>query len=89
MRILIIEDDPIISETLDICFSLRWPEAVVVVTDTGEEGLKLATAQPPDVIILEARPKSRKSPKIVTPPDTNFWPKLPRKGVFGRISRGH
>ncbi len=53
MRILIIEDDPIISETVDICFSLRWPEAEVVLTDTGEEGLKLATAQPPDVIILD------------------------------------
>ena len=53
MKLLIIEDDPIISETVDICFSLRWPEAEVVLTDTGEEGLKLATAQPPDVIILD------------------------------------
>ena len=53
MRILIIEDDPIISETVDICFSLRWPKAEVVLTDTGEEGLKLASAQPSDVIILD------------------------------------
>ena len=53
MRILIIEDDPIISETVDICFSLRWPEAEVILADTGEEGLKLATAQPADVIILD------------------------------------
>ena len=53
MKILIIEDDPIISETVDICFSLRWPEAEVVLTDTGEEGLSLATAQPHDVIILD------------------------------------
>jgi len=53
MRLLIIEDDPIISETVTICFSLRWPEAEVVVTDTGEDGLKMAIAQPPDVIILD------------------------------------
>ena len=53
MQFLIIEDDPIISETVQICFSLRWPEAEVVVTETGEEGLKLVTAQPPDVIILD------------------------------------
>ena len=53
MRMLIIEDDPIISETVTICFSLRWPEAEVVVTDTGEEGMKLATTQPPDVILLD------------------------------------
>ncbi len=53
MRFLIIEDDPTISDTVQICFSLRWPDAEVVATDTGEEGLKLATAQPPDVIILD------------------------------------
>ncbi len=53
MRILIIEDDPIISETVDICFSLRWPKAEIVLSDTGEEGLKLAAAQAPDVIILD------------------------------------
>ncbi len=53
MRILIIEDDPIIRETVDICFSLRWPEAEVVLADTGEEGLKLAIAQHADVIILD------------------------------------
>ena len=53
MRLLIIEDDPIISETVTICFSLRWPEAEIVATDSGENGLKLATAQAPDVIILD------------------------------------
>ena len=38
--------------------------------------------------VLEARPKSRKSLKIVALPDTNYRPNSPRKGVFGRISRG-
>ena len=53
MKILVIEDDPIISETVTICFNLRWPEAEVITTDTGEQGLKLATASTPDVIILD------------------------------------
>jgi DNA-binding response OmpR family regulator len=53
MKLLIIEDDPVISETVTICFNLRWPEAEVVVTDSGETGLKLATAEAPDVIILD------------------------------------
>ncbi len=53
MRFLIIEDDPIVSDTVNICFSLRWPDAEVVITDTGEEGLKLVTAHPPDLIILD------------------------------------
>ena len=36
---------------------------------------------------LEVRPKGRKSLKNVILPDTNFRPKLPRKGVSGRASR--
>ena len=53
MKILVIGDDPIISETVTICFNLRWPEAEVMATDSGEPGLKLATASTPDVIILD------------------------------------
>ena len=53
MKILVIEDDPIISETVTICFNLRWPEAEVITTDSDEQGLKLATASTPDVIILD------------------------------------
>ena len=53
MKILVIEDDPIISETVTICFNLRWPEAEVITTDSGEQGLKLAAASTPDVIILD------------------------------------
>ena len=53
MRILIIEDEPIISDTVTICFNLQWPEAEVVVAESGEEGLKQATRQAPDVTILD------------------------------------
>ncbi len=53
MRILIIEDEPIISDTVTICFNLQWPEAEVVVAESGEEGLKPATRQAPDVTILD------------------------------------
>jgi two-component system, OmpR family, KDP operon response regulator KdpE len=53
MKLLIIEDDPVISETVTICFNLRWPEAEVVATDSGEEGLKLAARESPDVVILD------------------------------------
>ncbi len=53
MRFLIIEDDPIISDTVQVCFSLRWPDAEVVTADTGEEGLELVTAHRPNVVILD------------------------------------
>ena len=53
MKLLIIEDDPVIADTVTICFSLRWPEAEIVCTDNGEEGLTLAETESPDVIILD------------------------------------
>jgi two-component system KDP operon response regulator KdpE len=53
MKLLIIEDDPIISETVTICFNLRWPEAEVIATESGEEGVRLAESESPDVVILD------------------------------------
>ena len=53
MKVLIIEDDPVISETVAICFELRWPEAEIISTDNGEEGVKLAVSQSPQVVILD------------------------------------
>ena len=53
MKVLIVEDDPIIRETVTICFELRWPEAEIMATDNGEEGIKLAMTQSPDVVILD------------------------------------
>ena len=53
MKVLIIEDDPVISETVTICFNLRWPEAEVVTTDSGEAGVKLVAGESPDVVILD------------------------------------
>lgn len=53
MKLLIIEDDPVINETVTICFNLRWPEAEVVAADSGEAGVKLAASESPDVVILD------------------------------------
>lgn len=53
MKALIIEDDPVIADTVTICFQLRWPEAEVMVTDSGEKGLTLAISEDPDVVILD------------------------------------
>ncbi len=53
MKVLIVEDDPVISETVAICFELRWPEAEVISTDNGEEGVKLAMIHSPQIVILD------------------------------------
>ncbi len=53
MKVLIVEDDPIISETVAICFELRWPEAEIITTNNGEEGVKLAMTHSPEIVILD------------------------------------
>ena len=53
MKVLIIEDDPVITETVAICFELRWPEAEVISTDNGEEGVSLVMSQSPQIVMLD------------------------------------
>lgn len=53
MKVLIIEDDPIAIETIAVCFELRWPEVEVITADRGEDGIKLALTQNPDVVVLD------------------------------------
>ena len=53
MKVLIVDDDPVISETVAICFELRWPKAEIISTDNGEEGVRLAVSQSPQIVILD------------------------------------
>jgi DNA-binding response OmpR family regulator len=53
MKVLIIDDDPVITETVTICFGLRWADSEVVVADSGEQGLKALRTVSPDVIMLD------------------------------------
>ena len=53
MKILIVEDDPAIVETVSLAFQMRWPEAELITTGLGEKGLELVEAESPDVVILD------------------------------------
>lgn len=53
MKVLIIDDDPDITETVTICFGLRWPDTEVVIAGSGEEALRVVHATAPDVIMLD------------------------------------
>lgn len=50
-NILVIEDDEIVSRTIDRC--LRGDEFHVTVTNSGVEGLQSARRRPPDLILLD------------------------------------
>jgi len=53
VKVLIIEDDPEIVESVFMAFRMRWPSTHLTSTDSGEEGIELAESQAPDIIILD------------------------------------
>ena len=52
MRVLVIEGDPNIVETVRVCLELRWPDAVIVCAGSGREGITITELQRPNIIIL-------------------------------------
>lgn len=53
MKVLIIEDDRDIVETISLALQIRWPEAMVVSTHLGEKGIELVESENPDIVILD------------------------------------
>ena len=42
-----------IADTISLAFQLDWPEAEVISTRLGEEGLELVESESPDAVILD------------------------------------
>ncbi len=53
MKVLIIENDRGIIEAVSLAFQIRWPEAKLISTNLGEEGISLVETEKPDVVILD------------------------------------
>ena len=53
MKVLLIEDDAEIVESVAVMFQLRWPDANLLSTMYGEKGAELAQNESPDLIILD------------------------------------
>ena len=53
MKILIIDDDPDIVESVRLGFSLQWREVEVISASIGEEGLQLVEESRPDLVLLD------------------------------------
>ena len=53
MKVLLIEDDPTIIDSVNLTLKLRWPEANLLSTFLGEKGIELAQQELPDLIILD------------------------------------
>lgn len=52
-KVLMIEDDQGIVDSVSVNFRLHWPEAQLIATSLGEEGIELAKTINPDIIILD------------------------------------
>lgn len=53
LRILIIEDDLEVAESISLCFQMRWPEVGLSVASEGVEGVEMLKSGPSDLIILD------------------------------------
>ena len=53
MRVLVIDDEPDVTEVVRLTFNLRWPEAEVIAAPTGEEGVALVERDSPEMVILD------------------------------------
>ncbi|MFC1847119.1 response regulator transcription factor [Chloroflexota bacterium] len=53
MKVLIIDDDPVIVENLELTFKVSWPNSEVISTNFGKPGITLTETERPDLIILD------------------------------------
>jgi len=53
LKVLIIEDDQEIVDAISLAFQIRWQEAGIITTDSGETGIVMAESENPDIIILD------------------------------------
>jgi DNA-binding response OmpR family regulator len=53
MKILIIEDDSKIIESIRFVFQVGWPEVKIISTRHGEEGLEMVENESPQLVILD------------------------------------
>ena len=53
MNILMIDDDPLVVESVELLFSMRWPEVDFVSASEGKPGIQMAEIVKPDLIILD------------------------------------
>ena len=52
-RVLVIDDSEEITGALTLLFSLKWPDAEVIWTHRGKEGIELVRKKNPDLVVLD------------------------------------
>jgi len=52
-KILLIEDDRAVVETVNLIFKYHWPEAEIIYSYSGEPGIEMVKTENPDAVILD------------------------------------
>ncbi len=53
VKVLMIEDEMEIIESLSLVFQLRWPGTTLLFTHQGRRGVEMVNSEDPDVVILD------------------------------------
>ena len=52
-KVLIIEDDPVIVDSISLALKMDWPEVEMITTSLGDDGIDLVETENPDVVVLD------------------------------------
>lgn len=53
MKTLVIEDAPEVVDSIILCLTVRWPDIVLIATDSGGDAVQFARSLSPDVVLLD------------------------------------
>lgn len=53
LKVLLVEDDSAIVESVALIFQLRWPTAKLLSTMYGDKGVEMAQIESPDIVVLD------------------------------------
>src|SRR5205807_1048912 len=53
MKVLVVDDDPLIIDTLTLSFKFQWDDCIVIPAPDGETGLIYLQKAEPDVVLLD------------------------------------
>jgi DNA-binding response OmpR family regulator len=53
LKVLIVEDTPAVAEVVEMCFTMRWPDASVLKLNVGAVAAEAVQQEHPDVVVLD------------------------------------
>ena len=53
MKVLVIEDNLEMSDTVALCLNMRWPQTELVTVVEGKRGIELVEEESPDLVVLD------------------------------------